>query len=234
MKTLAIIQHLRFENLGSFEQTLSEHNFKFIYSEAGIDDLSRKEIVDSDLLIVLGGPIGANDEEKYPFIKHELSILKHRLQNNLPLLGICLGAQLMAKALGAKVYPASEKEIGWKPLRITDAGKKTLVMHFNPEKTSMFHWHGDTFDLPANATLLASTDVCQNQIYSYGETAIGFQCHPELIPASIERWFIGHAHEINTDNISVHKLRQITNLYGANLEQQSRAFLKGWLTKAGL
>ncbi len=234
MKVATIIQHLSFEDLGSLALPLVERGFQCNYLQAGVDDLNRIKQKEQDLLIVLGGPIGADEEAKYPFLIDELPILKHRLENDLPLLGICLGAQLMARALGVQIYPAIKKEIGWKPLTITDAGHSSPTMYFSNENTSMFHWHGDTFDLPVGATRLASTDICANQVYSYGKNAIGFQCHPEIQSASIEKWLIGHAHEITSEGISVHDVREMTTRLGANLEKCSGAFFNSWLDNVGL
>lgn len=234
MKTAYAIRHLAFEDLGTFESILLERGFEVHYVEAGVDDLRDKRLIDTDLLCILGGPIGANDEQDYPFIQDELALLKTRMQADLPTLGICLGAQLMARALGARVYPGPAKEIGWKPLQLTQAGNTSCVRFLDASLTSMLHWHGDTFDLPEGASLLASTDICQNQVFSYKSRALGFQCHPEVIPAHLEKWFIGHTGEISGQGLSVRTLRAESQTEGENLLKQSRLFFQAWLDDIGL
>ena len=149
--TIYAIQHVAFEDLGSLEDTFYQLGFRVRYFEAGVDDLS-KAYEHKGLTIILGGPIGVHDTKDYPFIQKEIDLLKIRLKNNLPTIGICLGAQLIAAALGAKVYSGTTKEIGWNKLTLTDHPINPLNALQNIE---VLHWHGDTFDLPANAKLLA-------------------------------------------------------------------------------
>ncbi len=176
MKTAFVIQHLTFEDLGTFGPLLSRRGFAWRYLEAGIDDLTRLEPDEPDLLVVLGGPIGAYEEDRYPFLADELRLLEQRLAADRPTLGICLGAQLMARALGARVYPGSAKEIGWKPLSLTPAGRSSPLAHLDGHLTSILHWHGDTFDLPEGATLLATSDLYRHQAFAWGQGALAFQC----------------------------------------------------------
>jgi len=164
---------------------------------------------------VLGGPIGAYDDDLYPTLKDELNLLEMRLSANRPTIGICLGAQLMARALGARVYPAGLKEIGWGQITFGPAGCESVARHLGQNDTAVLHWHGDTFDLPKAATLLASTEKCRNQAFSWGGNALGFQFHPEATAARLEQWFIGHACEIAGAKLSVAALRADTVRYAA-------------------
>ncbi len=230
MKTALVIRHLAFEDLGLFERSIEAAGYQVRYLEAGMDDLSWIEPLDPELLIVLGGPIGANDEKDYPFIHDELTILETRLNCDAPTLGICLGSQLMARALGAKVYQGAEKEIGWKPLQLTDAGKNSALKHLSPEHTPVLHWHGDTFDLPVGATLLASTDAFPNQAFSWKKRGLALQFHPEVTVHGMERWYIGHSTEIyQSKDISVQQLREDTQKYGYNMDMYGNAFMEEWL-----
>lgn len=230
MKTALAIRHVAFEDLGLFERSIEAAGYQIRYLEAGMDDLSWIEPLDPDLLVVLGGPIGANDEKEYPFIHDELNILETRLNSDAPTLGICLGAQLMARALGAKVNPGPEKEIGWKPLKLTDDGKNSPLKHLSPEHTPVFHWHCDTFDLPAGAKLLASTDVVPHQAFSWKKRCLALQFHPEVTVHGMERWYIGHSGEIHqTENISVQQLRDDTQKYGYEMDVYGNAFMEEWL-----
>src|SRR5262249_39338700 len=138
-----------------------------------------------DLLISLGGPVSVYDSERYPWIADELALLEQCLAQRKPVLGLCLGAQMLAHVLGARVYPGPVKELGWQPLVLSEAGRASIFAPLGEQGVSMFHWHGDTFDLPQRARLLASTPEVTNQIFDCSEHAIGFQCHPEIQPEDI-------------------------------------------------
>jgi len=229
MKTATVIRHLAFEDLGSLELALHQQNYTIKYVESGLNDVTDIDS-NTDLLVVLGGPIGAYDEQDYPFIVDELQLLEHRFQADLPTLGICLGAQLMARSLGAKVYPGYCKEIGWSPLELSVAGMNSPLAHLAAEQTFVLHWHGDTFDLPNGALHLAASSKYQNQAFSWGKRSLALQFHPEVTADGLERWFIGHACEISTtSNVSVAQLRQDTARYAKQLEQQAAKLWQSWL-----
>lgn len=234
MKSALAIRHVAFEDVGSLAGVLAARGIELRYAEAGVDDLAAVDAGAPDLLVVLGGPIGAYEEISYPFVLDELHLLERRLARDLPTLGICLGAQLMARALGARVYPGPAKEIGWKPLSLSDAGRASPLRHVDAGLTSMLHWHGDTFDLPAGATLLASTDLCRHQAYAWGDRALAFQCHPEARTVDLERWFIGHACEISAAGLSVGQLRENSARLGPTLEIQGALCFGEWLAALGL
>jgi GMP synthase (glutamine-hydrolysing) len=235
MKKALAIRHVHFEDCGTLADVLRARGFKISYAEAGLQDLKAVDPGEPDLLIGLGGPISVYESDIYPFIKDELDLFKRRIAAQRPVMGICLGAQMLANALGAKVYPGKQKEIGWKPLELTPEGKNSPIARLAPGNTSMLHWHGDTFDLPPGALLLASTDVTRNQVYSYGDFLLAFQCHPELAHAKIESWLIGHASEIATSKVAtVDEIRRDTERYGDALENAGRKCFEEWLTKLGL
>ena len=227
MKTAVAIRHVAFEDLGTLAPALERHGYAVSYREAGIDGLSS---IEADLLVVLGGPIGAYEEGQYPFVRDEIELLERRLAAGMPTLGICLGAQLMARALGERVYPGPKKEIGWEPLILTASGEESCVRHVGPALTPMLHWHGDTFDPPRGATLLASTAAVRSQVFSLGRNALAFQCHPEITVQNMERWLIGHACEISqTAGISAAGLRAGTLANGPALERQAKLCFDEWL-----
>lgn len=126
----------------------------------------------------MGGPMGVYEEEQYPWLTTEKKLIREAIAAGKPVLGICLGAQLIAAALGAKVYPNKEKEIGWYPVQFHP--------DLAPSPTTVFHWHGDTFDLPENAEHLAETPVCKNQAYRVGDRVYGLQFHFEITLAAME------------------------------------------------
>jgi len=229
-----VIRHVAFEDLGSFAEPLARRGYGIEFLEAGVDDLSRAEAAGADLLIVLGGPISAGDDRQYPFLADEVRILESRLRADRATLGICLGSQLMARALGARVYGAGTKEVGWGPLSLTDAGGASALRHLAPHETSVLHWHGDTFDLPRDAVHLAATDACENQAFLWGTRGLALQFHPEATGAGLERWFIGHTLEIETTaGISVAALRASTANAAPRLERQGPAFFDEWLAQVG-
>ncbi|MDH5766444.1 MAG: glutamine amidotransferase [Gammaproteobacteria bacterium] len=230
MKTALVIRHLAFEDLGLLERTIQAAGYQVRYLEAGMDDLSWIDPCDPELLISLGGPIGANDEVDYPFLEDELEILQARLNSDMPTLGICLGAQLMARALGARVYPGPAKEIGWAPITLTTAGTESALRHLSAEHTQVLHWHGDTFDLPEGAVHLASTDLVANQAFAWKKRCLALQFHPEVTVHGMERWFIGHVNEIQrSDKISVQQLRADTQKYGYEMDVHANRFMEDWL-----
>ncbi len=227
-----VIRHVAFEDLGSFADPLARRGYRIEFLEAGVDDLGRAD--GADLLIVLGGPISAGDDRQYPFLADEVRLLEHRLRADRATLGICLGSQLMARALGARVYGAGTKEIGWGPLSLTEAGGASALRHLAPHETSVLHWHGDTFDLPRDAVHLAATDACENQAFLWGARGLALQFHPEATGAGLERWLIGHTLEIaTTAGISVAALRASTAGAAPRLERQGPAFFDEWLAQVG-
>lgn len=231
-KTVNVIRHLAFEDLGSFSSVLQAHGYKINYVDAGYDDLSQIEALSDGLLVILGGPISVNDTAMFPFLDEEISLLKQRIAADRPTLGICLGAQIIARALGAKVYPGDEKEIGWYDLSLTAAGEQSALRYLDAKHCSMLHWHGETFDLPVGAALLASSEKFPHQAFSYGKNILALQFHPEVTQRSMEKWFIGHIGEImQTDEVSVEKLREDTHRYANQLEMQGELFFNSWFNE---
>src|ERR1700736_702563 len=152
MRSLVAIRFVHFEDLGYFETALKSHGYVVSYVDPTTEEIGAIDPAAPDLLAVLGGPIGAYEDELYPALRPVLKIIEGRLRATLPTIGICLGAQLMARALGARVYRGPRKEICWGQIRSTEAGHASALRHI--ETTRVLHWHGDTFDLPSGATLL--------------------------------------------------------------------------------
>ncbi len=233
-KVVNVIRHLAFEDLGSFATVLLSNDYQINYFEAAdfaskANDLLQIDSLADDLLIILGGPISVSDSDMFPFIDAEIALLKYRIAENRPTLGICLGAQLIASALGSDIYSGNAKEIGWSDLYLTSAGEQSSLRYLQAEHCSMLHWHGETFDLPDGAELLASTDHYLNQAFRYGKT-LALQFHPEVNQHDMEKWFIGHIGEISqTEGVSIAQLRADTQQYANRLEVQSELFFNSWL-----
>jgi GMP synthase (glutamine-hydrolysing) len=227
------LRHVPFEDLGLIAPLLANRGHTLRYVEVPVAGLESVDPLAPDLLVVLGGPIGVYENDSYPFIDAEVALIEKRIASGKPLLGICLGSQLVAKALGARVYASGVKEIGWAPIELTDDGRASCLRQLGD--TAVLHWHGDTFDLPAGARRLASTRVCANQAFSYGASALALQFHAEAAGAALEAWFVGHTAEISsTPGISVKGLRADTHRYTAGIDRAGTACFADWLTSLGL
>lgn len=228
MRSSVVLRHVPFEDLGAFGPVLERRSGPPRVYDAGVDDLRTLDPIEPELLIVLGGPISVYEEKAYPFLVEETQLLARRIAVNRPTLGICLGAQLIAQAMGAKVYPSGLKEIGFASITLTQAGRASCLAPFAVDPITL-HWHGDTFDLPAGATLLASTDACANQAFAVGPNIIGFQFHPEAGGPGFERWLIGHTVELGAAGIDIVRLRADASRYSASLARKAERVLTTWL-----
>jgi GMP synthase (glutamine-hydrolysing) len=226
-----VLSHVPFEDLGSLDKPLRERGFDVESVDVATARFPLPHAESCNLLVVLGGPIGVYDQQDYPFLKDELACISRRLQARKPILGICLGAQLMAAALGSRVYPGQQgAEIGWSPLQAT--ANSDTPEWFAPllePGVSVFHWHGDTLDLPAAALHLAKSALYDSQAFAIGDFALGLQFHPEVTATGLERWYVGHASELRRAGISPAGLRRAAREHAAALEAAAERFWKLWL-----
>ncbi|MCF3935149.1 glutamine amidotransferase [Acuticoccus sp. M5D2P5] len=226
--TVQAIRHIHFEDLGRFAAPLAEAGYTIDYVEAAERDLASLDPLAADLLVVLGGPIGVGDAAAYPVIAQEIALLKARLAADRPTLGICLGAQLMARALGAAVHAGAGREIGWSPVTLTPEGMASPLAAL--DGTPVLHWHGDNFDLPAGCHRLAATPVCPTQAFARGPNVLALQFHAEAAAERFEHWLIGHAAEIAHAGIDPVTLRADAEAHGERLGVAAAAMLRAWLT----
>jgi GMP synthase (glutamine-hydrolysing) len=226
-RSALVLRHVAFEGLGVLAPLLHDCDFTTRICEIGVDPFPAREIQSCDLLIVLGGPIGVYETDAYPWLVEETAAIGERLRAQKPVLGICLGAQLMAAALGAKVAPGPAKEIGYAPLSLTDAGRASPLSAL--EGVPALHWHGDAFDLPAGAKRLAFTEICPNQAFSLGETALALQFHVEVESASLEAWLIGHTVELGKAGLDPRDLRAQAARHGAATADAGKKLFRAWL-----
>ena len=188
MPRLLVFQHVAHEILGTLDPLLRDAGFRIKYVNFERHPDAEPNLEGYDGLIVLGGPMNVDEVESYPNLKTEVDLIKLAIEKEMPVLGVCLGSQLLAKALGAKVTKNSEKEIGWYDVSPTGEGLEDSLLSNFTQTEKIFQWHGDTFDLPKGAMLLASSPLCKNQAFRYGDKVYGFQFHLEVDKPMIERW----------------------------------------------
>lgn len=226
-RTALAVRHVLFEDLGTLAPALEQRGYRIDYVEAGLQPLADEAMVRADVLIVLGGPIGLADGPRYPYLYDELRAIRTRLDHGLPTLGICLGAQLIASALGAPVRPTGRVEIGFSPLRLTGAGRESVLCDLG--ETPVLHWHGDEFDIPDGAERLAETPGFPHQAFTYGGNVLALQPHLEADHRYLERWLIGHAHELATHRVDIVRLRDDALRHGPGLACAGAGVLGRWL-----
>ena len=228
MPSCYVLRHVPFESLGLLEPLLVERSFTVQILDVPVTELPKAALRDAELLIVLGGPIGVYEEHLYPFLTEELEVIESRLRQNKPTVGICLGAQLIARALGARVYPGGTKEIGWSPLSLSNAGMQTALAEVAGQH--VLHWHGDTFDLPVGATLLASTEVTPHQAFSWQKAAFALQFHLEVTARDLEAWYVGHTAELSGwGQMTIPELRAAGQKYAPMLAPHATRALRAIL-----
>ncbi|MCC2957570.1 glutamine amidotransferase [Massilia sp. IC2-477] len=229
-KTALVIRHLHFEDLGTLEPLLAQRGYAVRYLDPAVDAMPLAQAAAPELVVVLGGPIGAFDDDAYPFLEGELALVRARLASGRPLLGICLGAQLIARACGAPVYPMGVKEIGFAPLALMPESENSPLALLGD--CPVLHWHGDQFDIPPGAVRLAATATCPNQAFALGKQVLGLQFHLEADAARIERWLLGHACELGQAGIAPSALREAAQAAQARLAAGSSAVFSAWLDQA--
>ncbi len=187
-----ILQHVPFEDIGSMADWLAGRRARLTRTRFFTDPIL-PPTEGLDLVIAMGGPMSVNDEDRFPWLADEKRFLAEAIERKVAVVGICLGAQLIANALGARVYPGSDKEIGWFPVRGEATGPDRFPF---PSGCEVFHWHGETFDLPPDAKLLASSAACRNQAFQLGRNVIGLQFHLETTPESLDAIIVNSRDEL--------------------------------------
>jgi GMP synthase (glutamine-hydrolysing) len=188
MRKLLVCQHVPHEILGTLNPLLKRAGFRIRYVNFGRHPHAEPSLDGYDGLVVLGGPMSAYDDQRFPHLVTEMKLIEAAMQRHLPVLGICLGAQLIARTLGARVYPNHVKEIGWYDVHpLAHAQQDPLLYQFR-EAEKIFQWHGDTFDIPRRALHLAASRTCGNQAFRYGAKVYAFQFHLEVDEPMILRW----------------------------------------------
>jgi len=184
---ILFLKHIKVEGPGIFEYLLRQY-FAAVNTVELWNNENLPPLAVCDAIISLGGPMNVYETNKYSFLAKEEEFLKRAIKRNIPILGICLGAQLLAKARGAKVAKASLKEIGWYNVSLTEEGKKDKIFKDLDKNLHVFEWHEDTFELPCKSRLLATSKSCHNQAVKFGKKAWGLQFHIEVDNKGIKKW----------------------------------------------
>lgn len=221
MKPVIVLQHIACETLGTIENLLVSKNIPFRYVKTYAGEPVPKNMGESSALIVMGGPMGVYETDIYPFLKEEMRLIENALHEQRPVLGICLGSQLLAAVLGSRVRKGRQKEIGWHPVRFSEEGKKDALM--------AFHWHGDIFDLPKGAALLASSELTQVQAYRYNKNVYGFLFHMEVTEMMIRDWVMTFSDELSSAKIDAKSILNGIPTYLPNLNSVGKSIFGAWV-----
>lgn len=203
MAKIYVLQHHPVENLGAIADALEGAALAWQYVRVADGQPVPADMKGAGGLIVMGGPMGVYQAERYPWLRDEMRLIEDAVKSNLPVLGVCLGAQIVAAALGAKVERnPNGKEIGWHPIRLSDSANDDRLMRGLPATLTPFHWHGDIFELPDGAVSLASSDKTPCQAFRYGDKAYGFQFHLEVTAEGVAAMAAAFAKDLMREKIS--------------------------------
>jgi GMP synthase (glutamine-hydrolysing) len=225
MAKLLVCQHVPFEILGTLNPLFKSSGFRIRYVNFGRQPDAKPSLDGYQGLVILGGPMNANQVRRYPHLATEVHLIEEAVERGMPVLGICLGAQLIAKALGAEVKGNQQKEIGWYDVSPTEKGKNDPLLRHLGKVEKIFQWHGDTFGVPREAVHLASSPACSNQAFRFRDNVYGLQFHLEVDERMIERWLNVPMHKKEIESlkgkIDPQVIRHETKLYIGRLKQLS-------------
>lgn len=221
-----VLQHVNFEYPGTITEWAKANDYPVTYSFLFEEKIYWPALTDYDLLVIMGGPMSVHDTDSFKWLVAEKKIIHEAIVAGKPILGICLGAQLLAEALGGKVYANHEKEIGFFPVIKTNKGKEDDLFSHIPGRWNVFHWHGDTFDLPEGASLLFTSEACTNQVFRK-ENFIGIQFHPE-IDTHLLNSMISHERDELVKSAYVQTEEEILQ---NSLQEREKTYLHDLLTK---
>jgi GMP synthase (glutamine-hydrolysing) len=232
MKSALVVRHTPFEGIAGFRLPVEEAGYEVTRIDVTEPDFCEVDFDPFDLVVVMGGPMGVYETDRHPWIGGEIARLTRRILLDRPTLGICLGSQMIAAAMGARVYQGPVKEVGFAPIRLSDAGYASPLRHV--EDVPVLHWHGDTFDLPEGTELLASSDKYRHQAYRRGNRLLALQCHPEMgEDPRIEEWLLDEPY-VEAAGLSVAELREQHDTHGSVAVAAGRKLIADWLARLDL
>lgn len=233
MSNILVLQHHPEEGLGLLEEIFLEsgHHPTIHRLDLGVPVPKNSNAYSG--LVIMGGPMSANDEDRYPWLSDEMQLIRATIKAEKPTLGHCLGAQLIAKAMGAQVIAnPSGPEIGWFPVEKTVAGRRSLWLKGLPESFLLFHWHGETFMLPEGGIPILSSALCANQAFSIGQHCLALQGHPEVTETIVRSWTLAMAEDLKNTGVGVQSVDEITRDLAqkcASLADISRQLYARWV-----
>ncbi|MBI3597577.1 MAG: gamma-glutamyl-gamma-aminobutyrate hydrolase family protein [Nitrospirae bacterium] len=228
MSKVWVMQHMVCETLGTISDALNAGSVPFEYVRIFEGQPVPIEMGDAAGLILMGGPMGVYEQDHYPFLRQEIRLIEEALRKNMPVLGICLGSQLLAAALGARVTQAKDKEIGWRRVSLTRAAKDDPLWSGIEPAFTAYHWHGDVFDLPSGAVSLASSDRTRHQAFRYGRSAYGILFHMEVTEAIIRDMVETFRDELQTTGLDGLQIVQQAGAHLSRLREVGRAVFSRW------
>lgn len=232
MKTALVIRHVPYEGIAGFRAPVEEAGFVIDRVDVTDPDFSSIDFDEPDLVVMMGGPMGVYETEQHPWLSCEVTRLARRILLDRPTLGVCLGSQIIAAAMGSRVYSGGVKEVGFSPVTISDHGLASPLRHI--QDVPVLHWHGDTFELPEGVELLASSDKYAHQAFRRGNNLLALQCHAEMgEDPRFEAWLQNEAY-IAEAGQSVPALRAEHDAHGSTAVAAGRRMIADWLDRLDL
>jgi len=228
MKHGLIIRHVPYEGVAAYRAPIEAAGYVLDRIDVAEPDFASLDLTRHDLLIMMGGPMGVYEQDSYPWIACQLRRLRLRLERDLPTLGVCFGAQMIAAALDARVFAGPSKEVGFHPVSLTAAGADSPLRHI--ADVPVLHWHGDTFTLPDNTELLASSHVYAHQAFRRGRNLLALQFHAEMgEDPRFDQWLEGYPDFVLEGGSDISMLRDAHDRHGPGAVQAGQRMIAEWL-----
>lgn len=227
MRTALVIRHVPYEGIAGFRAPVEQAGYVINRIDVSDQAFQHVDFDEPDLVVLMGAPVGVYEQVQHPWIAFEMVRLARRIALDRPTLGVCFGAQMIAAAMGARVYPGRVKEVGFSPVTLSEAGRASPLLHIRD--VPVLHWHGDTFDLPEGAELLASTAPYPHQAFRRGPNILALQCHPEMgEDPRIDSWLADEAY-LALAGTTAEAVRADHDRLGSAAVAAGRAMMRDWL-----
>ena len=228
MKTVVAIQHIECETPGLIEEALKSKGYSIESIQTFLGQPAPEDLGAARGLVVMGGPMGVYESRRFPFLRDEMRLIQRTLHEAKPVLGVCLGSQLLAAALGSEVRKGARKEIGWRPVTLMPSALEDPLLKSGASPFMAFHWHGDVFDVPAGATNLATSGLTACQGFRYGSNAYGFLFHMEITPEILKCMLHTFREELEEEHLSADDIASRTSEYLPRLQTFGRSVFEQW------